>query len=413
MRRTIGFGLLQLVIWPAIAAACGSSAKRPSAVNDRVFDSGCASPVAAHAAPTPAVGAEPPSWAVFQHDARHSSTSDVTGPTTGTVRWTHKLEGGIEQSPVVGSDGSIYVASNGGVLHALDPASGQDRWTFDGGGAYQDHFASGAALLPDGLIVWPGPRNTLFGLTAAGEQRWTLQFDSPLTAPALGPNDEVYQAETNGRLHALQVDGSGARELWVSDLGTHDTLSGSPAVGLDGTIYQTVGNRIVALRERPGGADVLWHFDISSGTEVSPAVGRNDVVLFGTNDNFEYGIDSSGGLLWQYARNSLSFSSPAVTDSGLAYFGDHNGFMNVVDSETGCLVTRYQSGGEVWTAPAIDNVGNVYFGTKSGHIEGFAFDGRKLFDVDAGTIVSSYPALTADGTLVIGSASGTLYAIHD
>ena len=43
---------------------------------------------------------------------------------------------------------------------------------------------------------------------------------------------------------------------------------------------------------------------------------------------------------------------------------------------TGCLVQRYQGGGEVWTAPAIDREGNVYFGTKAGHILGFAFDGR-------------------------------------
>lgn len=139
----------------------------------------------------------------------------------------------------------------------------------------------------------------------------------------------------------------------------------------------------------------------------------DDVVVFGTNDNAEYGIDSSGGLLWQYPRDSLSFSSPAVTDSGLTYFGDHNGYMNVVDSETGCLVTRFQSGGEVWTAPAIDRAGNVYFGTKSGHIFGVAADGRRLFDVDTGAIVASYPALSADGTLLIGSANGTLYAIHD
>jgi len=323
------------------------------------------------------------------------------------------LEGGIEQAPVAGRDGTIYIASNGGVLHALDPATGQDRWTFDGGGWYGSDLSIGAAVLADGTILWPGPRTMLFALTAAGEQRWALKFDSPVLSPAVAADGAVYVAEMNGHLHALQIVGSGARERWVSDLGTHDTLYGSPAVGIDGTIYATVGNRIVAVADRTGRAEVLWHFDIASGTEVSAAVGRDDVVVFGTNDNFEYGLDSSGSLLWRYPRNSLTYSSPAATDSGLTYFGDHNGFMNVLDSENGCLVRRYQSGSEIWTAPAIDATGRVYFGTKSGHIFGYEFDGRRLFDVDTGAIVASYPALTADGTLLIGSSNGMLYAIHD
>ena len=337
----------------------------------------------------------------------------MAGPTTGTVRWTRQLEDGIEQAPVTGSDGTIYIASNAGVLHALDPATGQDRWTVDGGAPYSSHLVTAAAIVPDGLILWPGPRNTLFAVTVSGEQRWMLHFDSPVTAPALGPHGEVYVAETNGHLHALQIDDSGARERWVSDLGTHDTLSSAPAVGLDGTVYATIGNRIVAVRDQPARAEIRWHFEIASGTEVSAAAGRDDVVVFGTNDTYEYGLDSSGALLWRYPRNSLSFSSPAMTDSGLAYFGDHNGFMNVVDGESGCLVARYQGGGEVWTAPAIDGSGQVYFGTKSGHILGYRFDGQALFDIDTGAIVASYPALTADGTLLIGSANGLLYAIRD
>jgi hypothetical protein len=32
---------------------------------------------------------------------------------------------------VVGPDGTIYASPNGGVLHALDPASGADRWVHD------------------------------------------------------------------------------------------------------------------------------------------------------------------------------------------------------------------------------------------------------------------------------------------
>ncbi len=397
-------------------AACGSPGKK-SLPSSTVPTAACPTPGAAALA-TPsarAAAASPaqPSWPVFQHDARHSSTSTVDGPAGGAVRWTRQLEGGIEQAPITASDGTIYIASNGGVLHALDPQSGADRWTFDGGARYGSDLSTAPAILADGTILWPGPRSTLYALTPAGQQLWTRQFDSPLLSPALAPDGTVYLAEMNGHLHALQLTGDGASERWVSDLGTHDSLYGSTALGLDGTIYQTVGNRVVALKDSRSRAEILWHFDIASGSEVSAAVGRNDVVVFGTNDNFEYGIDSSGSLLWRYPRNSLSYSSPAVTDDGLAYFGDHNGFMNVVNSESGCLLIRYQGGDEVWTAPAIDRTGRVYFGTRAGHVLGYERDGRRLFDFDTGAIVGSYPSLTADGTLLIGSANGKLYAFHD
>lgn len=67
----------------------------------------------------------------------------------------------------------------------------------------------------------------------------------------------------------------------------------------------------------------------------------------------------------------------------------------------------------MWTAPLVDRDQNVYVGTAAGHVYGFAPDGRRLWDASVGGIVASYPVLTADGTLVLGSSKGTLYAFHD
>ena len=36
---------------------------------------------------------------------------------------------------------------------------------------------------------------------------------------------------------------------------------------------------------------------------------------------------------------------------------------------------------------------------------------RRLFDIDAGATVDSYPALAADGTLLVGAEGGELLAI--
>ena len=47
-----------------------------------------------------------------------------------------KIGANVTPGPVVAADGTIYSATNAGVLHALDPATGADRWTYDGGGGY-------------------------------------------------------------------------------------------------------------------------------------------------------------------------------------------------------------------------------------------------------------------------------------
>src|ERR1700738_1695089 len=96
---------------------------------------GCAAP-----AVTPSSAALPSSppgvttwsaWPAALHDARHSGSSTSDGPTSGTVRWRRNLEGAVTPGPVIGADGTIYASSSAGVLHAIDPVTGSDRWTYD------------------------------------------------------------------------------------------------------------------------------------------------------------------------------------------------------------------------------------------------------------------------------------------
>jgi outer membrane protein assembly factor BamB len=318
----------------------------------------------------------------------------------------------VSPGPIVGPGDVVYAASNGGVLHAIDLATGRDRWSLDGGGSYGSDLSTSAALRRDGLLLWPGPHDTLYGIDAvSGSLLWKRGFGGMILSPALG-RDRVYVGTMDGRLHALTVTRDGAHVDWSTDLGVQGQQSyGSPAVSSDGTVYETVANRIVAVRDAGDRGSILWHFDIASGTEVSPAVSRDGVAVFGTNDQTEYGLDPQGRVTWRYPRNSLSYSSPAVTPNGIAYFGDHRGFVDAVDTRLGMLVRRYRLSGEVWTAPVVDGAGDVYAGTKTGHITGFRVDGTRLFDIATGGVVDSYPAIAGDGTLLIGSSDGSLYAI--
>ena len=356
-------------------------------------------------------------WPAAIAGPRHSGASAAHGPTTAHLRWRRRLEGDVTPGPVVAADGTIYAASNGGVLHALDPATGQDRWTYDGGGGYGSDLSTSPAVLDDGTVLWPGPRDRLFALSPDGALLWFEEFGAMVLSPAVGADGAVYVASQDARLTRLDVGPGTHKRRWSLALGS--ISYGSAVVGPDGTVYTAADESLVAVDDRGDTAEVKWRFDTGFVIETSPAVGPDGTVVIGPNGHFEYGVTPGGEERWRYDRHELSYSSAAVTDDGVAWFGDHNGYMNAVDVRTGVLIRRVhgllrtatRKSAGVWTSPAIDADGNVYFGTRPGHVHGFAPSGRQLFDIDTGATVDSYPAITTDGILLIGSADGTLLAV--
>lgn len=103
-------------------------------------------------------------WAADQHDAQGTFYAPTRGPSHPKVEWVFEDEFGFSGGPVVAADGTVYVASNGGKLVALDP-DGAVRWE----------------------AVLPAP---------------------PVGAPALGASGDVYVADRSGNLSAVKPDGN-------------------------------------------------------------------------------------------------------------------------------------------------------------------------------------------------------------
>jgi outer membrane protein assembly factor BamB len=352
-------------------------------------------------------------WPQFGGDALHSGASRVVGPQRGHVRWRRRLEGPVVPGPAVGGHDVIYAASNGGVLHAIDLATGRDRWRFDAHGAYGSDLSTAPTVLRGGSLLWPGPHDTLYALAADGRLRWRLRLGAMPLSPAPAARRTVIVSDQSGWVRSLDLRGGRPHVRWQVRAGA--VSYASPAVTADGTVYVTADRDLVAIRD----GRIVWRYATGALSEVSPAVAADGTVVFGSNDEHEYGVDPSGRLRWRYRIGALTYSSPVATPGGLIYFGDHHGVVSALDLE-GRLIARVaglqptprlRSVG-VWTAPLVDGRHDVYFGTRPGHVYGFAPSGRRLFDIDTGATVDSYPALARDGTLLIGSESGWLYAVR-
>jgi outer membrane protein assembly factor BamB len=360
-----------------------------------------------------------PSWAPWpqaSHDAQHSGSSSLVGPRAGDLRWTRKLEGDVTPGPVVGADGTIYAASNGGVLHALDGRTGRDRWTVDEHAGYGSDLSTSPAVLPDGMVLWPGPKNALIAVAPDGTVLWRLSVGVQPTSPAVLPDGTTAVGTTGGRVLVLRPTRKGPGELFHVDL--DESSYGSVAWSGDGsTVYQSVTSGVAAIRDDR----VLWRVPVGKSIEVSPAVAPDGTVVIGTNDPFEYGLNpTDGSVVWRYDRKRITYSSPVVTGDGIAYFGDHRNRITGVDAATGSEVFSYQGsrrddgpgGIGIWTAPAVDAAHSVFVGTRQGLVYGVDRTGKRLWTIETGATVDSYPALS-ERTLVIGVSDGRLVAIGD
>jgi outer membrane protein assembly factor BamB len=268
-----------------LLAACGSSASGPQSVRGPATGS----------APTgtPPAGYAP--WAQAENSPLHTSESTHTGPQDAKIRWKANLGGNISQGPSVGADGTIYEANDGGVLHALDPKTGADRWTFDGHGKIGSELSTTAAVLPDGTVLWPGPQHTVFGLSPAGKPLWSLKLAGTPLSPTIAAPDAFYVTTFSGDLVAVKITDGKAQARWTLHLGKQNWAS--PVLRADGVIETTVDNTLVAVKDEGAKARTLWQFATKKPIEVSPAVTSGGITVLGSNDGFEFGISPTGKQL--------------------------------------------------------------------------------------------------------------------
>ncbi|QRP50173.1 PQQ-binding-like beta-propeller repeat protein [Amycolatopsis sp. FDAARGOS 1241] len=393
-RTALGLALVSVVVLPSCTAESAVPAQAPTVAFPRT------SAGAATWAP----------WPSALHDARHSGAAATAGPARGTVRWRRRLEGPVTPGPVVGEDGTIYVASNGGVLHALDPADGHDRWTYDAKRPIGGDLSISPLVLPDGTILFPNA-DELVALSAAGKPLWTQTLPGRVTSPVSADGRRVYVGTGDGTVSAVDTAAAGDHRLvWSVDTGS--ASYGSVVTDGRGRVYTTADSSLVAIDDRGGSAAVAWRADPHDDlTEVSAGLAPDGTVLLGTNGHDEWAYHPDGTPAWRAPR-VITYSSPAVTATGLAYVADHSGQVHVLDAGSGREKTHYGPiGAQIWSSTVLDRDYRVYFGGQNGHAYGFDRGGARLFDVDLGGKADSYPALTGDGFLVIGSRNGFVTAI--
>jgi outer membrane protein assembly factor BamB len=245
----------------------------------------------------------------------------------GSLGWGYHIESHIvESSPVIGPDGTIYLA-------ASNPETA---------------------------------RGAVIALNPDGSEKWRYEVGSRIPfSPTLGPDGTIYVGARNGNLYALNPDGS---LKWQKNLGA---VTSSAAVDAEGMIYLGTSTGYQALSPADG-RQVWTYFPVDGEADSTPTLGRGGRIYLTSNSNELYALDPDGTRVWTFSaeeeeEKEVHFSSPITLDAGrVIYAGTREGELFAVNPD-GSLRWRFPlpEGGMVLIGPAIGADGTLYAGAGS------------------------------------------------
>lgn len=184
-------------------------------------------------ASSPALGADGTLYIGTIDGLLHALTP---GPTAATRKWNPSKVGSMNRnsSPAIGASGTVYIGTYTGLV-AVDPANGNKIWTFPTEGRVDSSAAIAANAAANGTLYVGTSLGVFYAVNPDGTQKWKVTgFDGPfLSSPAVGANGIIYVPA--GRVVYALNPANGAK-IWQFTTGGTIKWS-SPAIGADRTLY--------------------------------------------------------------------------------------------------------------------------------------------------------------------------------
>ena len=243
-------------------------------------------------------------------------------------------------SPSISNDGSlVFVGGADGFTYAFTSWGGQRRWSYNTGVLYASPLVSS-----NGVVYVGSSGGSVYALNGtSGALMWAVRYSAFLiSSPALSlSGSTVYIGTTGNALLALNA--STGAQLWNATTG--DYVISSPAVGPDGVVY--FGSADGRVRAVGANGTVLWSFLTGWFIDSSPAISADGKwIAIGSSDNYVYSLWTSDGTLrWSFAAADLVYSTPAIDAAGNVFVGSHDTFVYCISGVSGLLLSSFQTGG--------------------------------------------------------------------
>ena len=241
-----------------------------------------------------------------------------------------------------------------------------------------------------------GPQN--------GRAIWTFATKGPITgSPAIGADGTIYIGSWDQNLYAVTTEGT---EKWSAATG--GVVSSTPAIRKDGSII--VGSHDGKVYAFGSDGSVLWILATGGRVSSSPVIGLDGTIYIGSEDGKLYSVSSEGELKWTFQTGSWILASPALSDDGTVYVGSNDHKFYAVSKE-GEEKWSVETGGLVYSSAAIADDGTIYVGSYYNEFYSISPTGSIRWKLMLGGVVTSSPAIGTDGTIYVGCWDRRVYAI--
>ncbi len=358
-------------------------------------------------------------WPTFQGNNQHTGLSPFnTSENSGGLKWYLNLSEKIESSPVISSDGTIYLSTEGG-LYAIFP-NGTVKWKIE------DLRYYAPALDLFGNIYHSYGK--LYSIAPDGTERWNFSANGNLLSPSVDSSGIIYVGSSDGTFYSINSDGS---ERWNIALSGYSLLS-VPAIANDGTIYYATwvhdSNNSGKLYAIDSSGFIKWNYT-TGDVDRSPTIDSQNRVIITTLDNRVLCINPDGSLEWQYDLFDVSTrSSAAIAPNGTIYIATQsiNDVIYALDPLDGHMIwtseriflnTHGTTTSGFHSSPVIGSEGTIYMNSDSANLFAYDIYGNlkwyfTSFNFDnSHTVELSSPAIGSDGTVYYGGSDGFLYAV--
>jgi outer membrane protein assembly factor BamB len=134
----------------------------------------------------------------------------------GTLKWSFETEDGVESSPAIGSDGTIYFGSYDGNLYSVKDAGNQGilNWKYPTNGSID-----GSPIIDgDGIIYFASRDSYLYAVYPDGNLKWDFKGEDGFeSSPSIDAQGYLYIGGFDGYFYCI---GKGGPDLGVERIGT-------------------------------------------------------------------------------------------------------------------------------------------------------------------------------------------------
>jgi outer membrane protein assembly factor BamB len=281
---------------------------------------------------------------------------------TGLPLWTHQTNdmSGLLPRPVVWED-RLIVFSLDGAVTSLDRKSAERVWKRFGVPCEATPVVAGASIFAattGGKLLALDPAN--------GKERFVQDLPGPVSADLCTDGSRVFANTTNGWTAAIDAaDGTVRWKVRVAD-----SVVAPPACAGDRIVVATDSGRLACLAALTG--EVLWSLSGLGEMLLAPALTDRHAIV--ATDRWLRAFDLQHGDAGPALEGEQPWSSAPVAVDGRILVGDHQGAVLVLDAEDLSICYRLSGRGKVSAPAGTDGKGRVVIGFENRSVLGF----RKL-----------------------------------